>query len=621
MVAGVFFSALAIWLTFPLVVQLETHIPGEGAGDNLTFLWNAWWFREWAEGQADRLFFTDRLFAPVGTSLVLHTHTVLPSALAFLVPVESLVAKHNVALIAGLALNGITTYALAYRQVKEVVPSLAAGLLFASGAYVCVHLLGHFNLIHAWVVPLALLAWIRFIELPSAGRGAVLGLAVAVVGYTDYYYTVYVLGIFAIWQCSRSLACRVTGRPRLRTTPMKVIAALIVAAAGLAIAITIFGDLSFGLVGNRISLRNSRNPMTVLYALVLAAVVYGSGVRLTLRRKRDPRLHLSIAGWSVAIVSTLVLSAPIFVAALQLLLDGGYVSPRILWRSSPSGVDFVTLFLGHPWHWLTGDFTRSLMTRLSIDQVEQSAWVGLVALCALWSWRPHFEERSWTIWAALGIVFGLLAAGPFLRFAGVDTGLPLPWAFLRYVPILSNARIPGRAMVVVVLAVSMLLAFGLRGRRGWPRIAVAAALAFELSVRPVPLYQLPQIDAVDRALRDDRAVVVAELPTGLRDGFGETGHFDHRALVHQSFHGRPLVGGFVARLSPKILDAHRRDPGVMALIADSIDLPATISHRFPFVVLNTDVLPEPELLRSRLRGAGYRLIVAAGPRELYGAGS
>ena len=41
------------------------------------------------------------------------------------------------------------------------MPAIFAGTTFASSTYVAIHLLGHFNLVHAWVIPLAALAWIR----------------------------------------------------------------------------------------------------------------------------------------------------------------------------------------------------------------------------------------------------------------------------------------------------------------------------------------------------------------------------------------------------------------------------------------------------------------------------
>ena len=617
--AGVFFCALALWITYPLALELETHVPGAGAGDNLAFLWNAWWFQEWAHGRTTGLLATDRLFAPFGTSLVLHTHTLLPSALAFLVPLESVVAQHNVVLIAGLALNGITTYALAFKQVKQVVPSMAAGLLFAGGGYIYVHLLGHFNLVHAWVIPLAVLSWLRFIEAPTAARGSIFGATLAAVVYTDYYYSVYVLLMLAVWQAARVWAFGISLHPRPWTPWMTGAVALMGLAACLVAAILAFGDLSFDAGGARVSLRNTRNPLTVLYGLGFVLAMYRSGFRPSLRRRAHER-RLATRAWFSVVVTATMLTLPILVAAVQLFRQGGYVSQRILWRSSPPGVDFATVFFGHPSHALTRDLTHSLAARLSVDLVEQSAWLGLVALFVVWWWRPARRTGGWAIWAALGIVFTLLAAGPFLRFAGVDSGFPMPWALLRYVPVLSNARVPGRAIVVVALAVSMLLAFGLTRLRRWPRIAALAALAVEMSAAPVPLYVLPRLDAVDRALRDDgQTGVVAELPSGIRDGFAELGRFDHRALVHQMHHGKPLIGGFVARLSPRVAEAYRSDAVLAGLIEGHVPsehLPA-LRARVPYVVVNADVMPDAERLRTSLLSAGYRLVAAAGPRALY----
>lgn len=33
---------LAVAHTYPLVRHLDTHLPGQGLGDNASFLWNAW---------------------------------------------------------------------------------------------------------------------------------------------------------------------------------------------------------------------------------------------------------------------------------------------------------------------------------------------------------------------------------------------------------------------------------------------------------------------------------------------------------------------------------------------------------------------------------------------------
>ncbi len=126
---------------------------------------------------------------------------------------------------------------------------------------------------------------------------------------------------------------------------------------------------------------------------------------------------------------------------------------------------------------------------------------------------------------------------------------------------------------------------------------------------------------------DDEDVI--ELPTGLRDGFGEIGRFDHRALVHQMYHGRPLVGGFVGRLSPRIRAFYERSmswKSMIALstgtsplsmggteIADANDWFASVS----FVVLNRDAVPNPDMVGYVIEHMGFHRTVDEGDRVLY----
>jgi hypothetical protein len=47
---------------------------------------------------------------------------------------------------------------------------------------------------------------------------------------------------------------------------------------------------------------------------------------------------------------------------------------------------------------------------------------------------------------------------------------------------------------------------------------------------------------------------------GLRDSFGEVGRFDSLVLWHQTLHGRPMTGGFISRLPPRIAAAYQASP-------------------------------------------------------------
>ena len=177
--AAAWFCALAIVSSYPLALAPGSWIPGAGAGDNAIFLWNFWWMRHALDQLADP-FFTPYLFAPYGAPLVLHTHTALEAMLgATVLRPLPLTAAHNVILLSGMAANGHSAYALAFHQTRRTMPSVLAGTLFASSTYLAIHLLGHFNLVHAWVIPLAALTWIRASEHPTSGRWCAAGAASA----------------------------------------------------------------------------------------------------------------------------------------------------------------------------------------------------------------------------------------------------------------------------------------------------------------------------------------------------------------------------------------------------------------------------------------------------------
>jgi hypothetical protein len=59
---------------------------------------------------------------------------------------------------------------------------------------------------------------------------------------------------------------------------------------------------------------------------------------------------------------------------------------------------------------------------------------------------------------------------------------------------------------------------------------------------------------------------VCELPMGIRDGFGGRGRIDDRMFLYQTIHGRPLVGGFLARLPDSAVRAYEQDPLLAALL-------------------------------------------------------
>ncbi len=64
-------------------------------------------------------------------------------------------------------------------------------MIFGLSPYLAVHLLGHFDLVAAWVLPLFALALRRAVRGDPTRAALAAGLVLAVTAYTAYYYVVY----------------------------------------------------------------------------------------------------------------------------------------------------------------------------------------------------------------------------------------------------------------------------------------------------------------------------------------------------------------------------------------------------------------------------------------------
>src|SRR3989442_8728182 len=211
---------LAILQTWPLTTNLGTRLPGTHAGDNVTFVWNLWWMREVLASPDMAFFYTDRLFAPVGTPLVLHTHSALLGvAGASLLAALPVVAALGVSIIACVFLNGATAYALAWHVTRSFPGALLAGVIFGVSPVLALRLMGHFNLLCAWTLVLAVWFGLRALETGRTRSAIAAGLAVGVSAWADYYLFVYAATILGIITVSRNVTARITAERRARRWP------------------------------------------------------------------------------------------------------------------------------------------------------------------------------------------------------------------------------------------------------------------------------------------------------------------------------------------------------------------------------------------------------------------
>ncbi len=569
------FAAITVWWLFPILSNLATVVPGTGAGDNLTFVWNVWWMRYVLHHPGHTFFFTPFLFHPVGVDLTLHTHTALP-ALVGAVSSTSPVAGQNGLIVLHIFLNFVCMYALAHRVTGHAVASAAAALIFGTSPFVSAHLLGHFNLIAAWALPLVCLSMLNVLDRPTAVRGLLLGLALAATAYTDYYLFVFAVGIVFLLWLSHIVA--IHGEPlspsiaavqrRVRRILFSVLVLDVLVIAGIAL---FPGDrLDIGTI--HISLRSVRNPITFGWILlvILSVTIVSGRVRLQRDAAKTTRPGRALV---VAGVTTVLALMPLLIHAARLWRAGSYVSQVYLWRSGPSGIDVATLVVGHPFHAGWGDYVRRLYERLHIDVIESSAWIPVSAIAlAAGAFVVRGRNRGLTPWVAIGTVFATWSLGPWLMVSGRQSPIILPAVLLRFLPIVSNARIPARAMIAVYLVVAMLAAMGFERLTAASRPAQRGAwcllLVLILECIPArPALYAPDLPSSYRALREARKPgAVCELPLGLRDGFGETGSLDEAVLFHQTVHERPIVGGFIARLPPALARSYDTIPVIRSFL-------------------------------------------------------
>lgn len=552
------FVALAILQTWPLARHLDTHLPGLGLGDNVSFAWNVWWMRE-ALASADTNFFsTPLLMAPLGTPLVLHTHT---AALAWIgatvLSPLTVVAAQNALLIASIALNGWSVSLLTRVLTGHRPASLLAGLMFLVSPVIATRLMGHYNLVAVWPLVfagLAFLMWWRHLDRVS---GIGLGLAAGLLPFFDYYLSVYFLIFVSVYCAAAVVRLDITRTgSRSRLIPIAA-AALAVIAIGVAAAIAITSTDALVVMGIRISARSPTNALTVAWLAGLVAVLARWRWHVGFQ-KIWPHAPREIARSSILpLVVALALMAPLISPVLRLWRSGGYVTQQAGLRSGPRGVDVATLMMGPPFHGVAGATVRDRYGTFEIDPIEGSAYIGWVPLVlAASAWRGRRDAPAVREWGVVFAVFAVMALGPYLMVFGRNTGLLLPAAALRLIPIVNNARIPGRALLVVAVAAAVLSAFAFRS--WWARskfIAgglVGALIVAESLAAPLALTALPSAGVYARVASDLTRAAVLTVPFGVRDGFGELGRVEPDAILQQMRHRHPIAGGFVARLPPSI---------------------------------------------------------------------
>jgi hypothetical protein len=567
------YVAVAMAFSWPLPLNMGTHLTGNPGGDTGVYVWNQWVFRHELMEHRRLPYFTDSIFSLTrDANLSFHNYTTLQDILAIpLIPAFGAIATFNVVYLLMTVVTAYCTFLLAKHVTGgRTVEAWLAGLLFAWCPLLVTRGMGHFSLVAAAPLAVFLLVLLKADGHERFRDAVALGSVMWLAASTDAYYAVYCLLVGAVFLVVRILSIQRSPLSGRATAVRWTLDVLVMCAAAFVVALAVTGGGEFSVLGQPVSMRTLYTPMLVLTTLAAMRIAWVFRASLAPDARVASRRVLRYAA-AAGLVATVLLS-PVLYAVSVRIATSGIESTKVYWRSSPPGVDLLSLLLPNPNHPLAPSAVTEWFASRPTGYLENVASIPLLLLvtlaaASLIGWRPS----RW--WAGLAVLFGALALGPFVNVAGVNTYIPGPWALLRYVPVLGLARSPTRFSVVMMLALAVLFAaaldwIGRRHPRWRPLVLTMAAALLIAELLPVPmtLYAatVPRFYEHVAAAPDHARVL--ELPTGVRDGTSNVGNFTARTQFYQTSHNKPLIGGYLSRVSKARVLEVRNDRIVDALI-------------------------------------------------------
>ena len=563
----------AIGLSWPLPLHLSTMLPGPVGGDTGVYVWNLWLFHHEILVHHRLPYFTTEILSltrPVDLSL--HNYTVFDDILAFpIIPILGPVVTYNLVYLLASVLAATVMFLLARKLCRSTAAAWLAGLLFAWSPTIVARGEAHLSLVNVAALPAFVLAFQRWSRTGRFTDGVVSGLVVAWALSSDPYYGVYCV-ILAIGLLA-SASIRVSRRPPEEAAPRAVrrtLDAVIGLVGAVAAAILLTGGFEARVLGVSIKAYTLYTPVLVLTILSISRMAVALRPRIVFLAPVP--LRQAASGLVAAVLGCVLPLVPFLIALRARVLDGGRFHAPTMWRSSPPGVDLLSLISPNPNSPMFRGWLRGWFERQPGGFAENVASLTIVGIVVVALAARRYGFRPSRLWLVLTAFFALLALGPFIHVARVNTYIPGPWAFLRYVPVVAAARMPARFAAPMMMGLAILFAESLAwiarahpARRKLVFGVAGVALLIELAPTPRVLYDA-RVPAIYQTIADDpRPIRIMELPLGFRDGESSYGNFTAASQFYQTFHQKRLIGGYLSRISRRELARQFRFPVVRTI--------------------------------------------------------
>ncbi|WP_322798750.1 hypothetical protein [Thermoflexus sp.] len=199
------YSFWAIWLTVPLIFRMADGLPKD-RGDPLLNTWILVWETQ-ALTERPSSIFDAPIFYPHARTLAYSEPLlgILPFALPFILATGIPALGYNVAFLSSFWIAAMGMYRLTRAAGGQRRAAFVAGFLFAALPYRFAHLM-HIQLLYLGWIPLAMAAWIRYVQRPTWRRAGDLILTVLLMALSTWHLAVFgaialsLLGLRMAWE-------------------------------------------------------------------------------------------------------------------------------------------------------------------------------------------------------------------------------------------------------------------------------------------------------------------------------------------------------------------------------------------------------------------------------------
>lgn len=310
-----------------------------------------------------------------------------------------------------------------------------------------------------------------------------------------------------------------------------------------------------------------------------AAVVFLAGLWRTERPRQRVLIETAVAG----VVATVVVLPFIWPLLAGMAEGGSSLKPPVR-----KPIDLAFLLVPAREHTLWGGLASPIHDAARrYPSAGFTGYLGIVAVVlagigvvATLRRRGLDEEirpgRTALFWGAWFVIYLVFALGSELLVAGKDAGVPLPFRWLRSLPLYGSLRVANRFLVPAMIGLSVLAALG---SAAWLRtskrprtvlVAIVALLVLDFLWLPFPTRELPRPRWLDGLATAPEGAVL-NIPGGYRA----------RAAIDmylQTIHRRPIAGGYVSVTPEHVKELIDRHPFLISIFEGrpKEDVPATI---------------------------------------------